>query len=178
MKQSLILLISLLITASSFCQKFRSDKGQISFFSDGVIEDIAAENVAVGSLFNTATGELVFIVPIKDFKFQKSLMREHFNEKYMETDRFPKSTFQGKIIGFSPTATGEQKVKAVGKLTLHGVTKEIDVPGTVDITNDRAFMKSRFKVKLKDYSIKIPTIVWQNIAEEVEIKIDFTYKKL
>jgi hypothetical protein len=178
MKQSLIFLSCLLITTSSFCQKFRSDKGLISFFSDGVIEDIAAENIGVGSLFNSATGELVFIVPIKDFRFQKSLMREHFNEKYMETDKFPKSTFQGKIIGYSPTATGEQKVKAVGKLTLHGVTKEIDVPGTVDITNDKVVMKSKFKVKLKDYNIKIPTIVWQNIAEEVEIKIDFTYKKL
>jgi hypothetical protein len=178
MKHLVIIFSCLLITASSFCQKFRSDKGLISFFSDGVIEDISAENIGVGSLFNSTTGELVFIVPIKDFKFQKSLMREHFNEKYMETDKYPKSTFQGKLIGYSSTITGEQKVKAVGKLTLHGVSKDIDVPGTVEIGNDRAAMKSKFKVKLKDYNIKIPTIVWQNIAEEVEIKIDFTYKKL
>jgi hypothetical protein len=178
MKQLVVFFSCLIITASSFCQKYRSGKGMVSFFSDGVIEDIAAENIVVGSLFNSATGELVFIIPIKDFKFQKSLMREHFNEKYMETDKFPKSTFQGKLVGYSSTATGEQKVKAVGKLTLHGVTKDIDVPGTLDITSDRAAMKSKFKVRLTDYNIKIPTIVWQNIAEEVEIKIDFTFKKL
>jgi hypothetical protein len=178
MKQLFILLSLVFVSGASFCQKYKAEKGQINFFSDGVIEDISAENISVGSLFNSATGELVFIVPIKDFKFQKSLMREHFNEKYMETDKYPKSTFQGKIVGFALSVPGEQKVKAVGKLTIHGVTKDIDVPGTVELESGRATMKSKFKIKLKDFNIKIPTIVWQNIAEEVEVKIDFTYKSL
>jgi hypothetical protein len=178
MKPLLLILSLVLTTEISYCQKYRSEKGQINFFSDGVIEDISAENTAVGSLFNSSTGELVFIVPIKDFKFQKSLMREHFNEKYMETDKYPKSSFQGKLTGYNISASGEQKVKAVGKLTVHGVTKDIDVPGILEIVGDHVSMKSKFKIKLKDFSIKIPTIVWQNIAEEVEVKIDFTYKQL
>jgi hypothetical protein len=178
MKQFFILLSLLVVSEVSFCQKYKSERGQINFFSDGVIEDITAENLSVGSLFNATTGELVFIVPIKDFKFPKSLMREHFNEKYMETDKYPKSTFQGKLTGFSSSTQGEQKVKAVGKLTIHGVTRDIDVPGTVEFASGRASMKSKFKIKLKDFNIKIPTIVWQNIAEEVEVKIDFTYKSL
>lgn len=150
----------------------------ISFFSDGVVEDIAAENVAAGSLLNTSTGEFVFIVPIKEFKFQKSLMREHFNEKYMETEKFPKATFQGKLMGFNASATGEQKVHAVGKLSMHGVTKDVSVPGSAELSNGKVTVKSKFIVKLKDYNIEIPAIVWKNIAEEIELKVDFTYKSI
>jgi len=150
----------------------------ITFFSDGVVEDIAAENAAAGSLFNGSTGELVFIVPIKDFKFSKSLMREHFNEKYMETERFPKATFQGKLVGFNASAAGEQKVQAIGKLTMHGVTKDVNVPGLAESSNGKVTLKSKFMVKLKDYNIEIPSIVWKNIAEEIELKIDFTYKSI
>ena len=173
-----MILVCLSGAGISHAQKFRSEKGLVTFFSDGAIEDIAAENAAVGSLFNVSTGELVFIVPIKDFKFRKSLMREHFNEKYMETERYPKSTFQGKLIGFNGGATGEQKVRAVGKLTMHGVTKDVTIPGMAELSNGKITLRSKFMVRLKDYNIEIPAIVWKNIAEEIELKIDFTYKTL
>jgi hypothetical protein len=177
MRRILIFLVCL-ITSAEFAsaQKYATDKGQISFFSDAAIEDIEAINTVVGSIFNSATGELVYILKIRDFIFHKSLMREHFNEKYMESEKFPKSTFQGKIIGFKPNVPGEQKVKAVGKLSMHGVTRDIDVPGTIELLNGKLLAKSKFKVKLADYNIKIPTLVWQNIAEEIEVKIDFIYK--
>ena len=173
-----MILACLLSAGILHAQKYRSEKGLITFFSDGAIEDIAAENISAGSLFNATTGELVFIVPIKDFKFQKSLMREHFNEKYMETEKFPKATFQGKVTGFTGDISGEQKVKAVGKLTVHGVTKDVVVPGTAEWSNGKVSLKSKFIIKLKDFNIEIPTIVWKNIAEEIELKIDFTYKTL
>jgi hypothetical protein len=176
MKNLLFVLVAMVGTAHA--QKFTSEKGLISFFSDAVIEDIQAENAMVGSLFNATSGELVYIVKIKDFKFEKSLMREHFNEKYMETEKFPKSTFQGKVTGFKPNGSGEQKVKAVGKLLIHGVTKDVEIPGTIEFNNGKIVMKSKFMVKLQDYNIKIPKLVWQNIAEEVQVKIEFTYKAI
>jgi hypothetical protein len=178
MKKTTLIFCCFLLFNHAYCQKYHTEKGAVTFFSDGVIEDITAVNTAVGSMFNSASGELVFIVPIKDFKFNKSLMREHFNEKYMETDKFAKSIFLGKLVGFSLNAKGSQKVKAIGTLTMHGITKEIEVPGTVEFVNGRAVMQSKFIVKLKDYHIKIPSIVWQNIAEEVEVSINFTYKTL
>lgn len=168
----------------SFCisvchaQKFSTESGKISFFSDAAIEDIKAENTIVASMFNASSGELVYIVKIKDFVFPKALMREHFNEKYMETEKFPKSTFQGKLIGFNASASGEQKVSAKGKLTIHGVAKDVDIPGTIEFASGKVTMKSKFIVKLADYDIKIPKLVWQNIAEEIEVKIDFIYKSL
>jgi polyisoprenoid-binding protein YceI len=159
-------------------QKFTSEKGMISFFSDAALEDIKAENNMVGSMFNATSGDIVYIVKIKDFKFEKALMREHFNEKYMEIEKFQKSTFQGKISGYSPGATGEQKVKAVGKLNIHGVNRDVEIPGTLEFSGGKAIMKAKFIVKLADYSIKIPRLVWQNIAEEIEVKIEFTYKSI
>ena len=166
----------LLMAIPSFGQKWTAEKGRISFFSDAAIEDIEAINTIVGSLFNGTSGELVYILKIRDFNFDKALMKEHFNEKYMESEKFPKATFQGKVVGYKPGTDSEQKVRAVGKLSVHGVTKDIDVPGTISIVNGRLVMKSTFKVKLADYNIKIPTIIWQNIAEEVEVRIDLTYK--
>ncbi|HTJ50997.1 MAG TPA: YceI family protein [Cyclobacteriaceae bacterium] len=178
MKRFLLGFSLLILSVSAGAQKFRSEKGSITFFSDGAIEDIVATNTAAGSLLNSSTGELVFIVPILEFRFSKSLMREHFNEKYMETERYPKSTFMGKLVGYDVTKAGEQNVKAVGKLTMHGVTQNIEVPGTIEFAEGKAIVKSKFVVKLVDYKIKIPTIVWQNIAEEVELRIDFTYKTI
>jgi hypothetical protein len=168
----------LLLGYSSFAQKFSAERGEISFFSDGIVEDIEAKNGQVGSLLDAGNGEVVFIAKIRDFVFPKSLMREHFNEKYMETEKFPKATFQGKLVGFKPGLTGEQKVRAVGKLNMHGVTRDIDVPGTVEFAGNKVVARTKFKVRLEDYSIKIPTVVWQNIAEEVEVRVDFTYKPI
>jgi hypothetical protein len=178
MKKFSLLLFGICFLFEIQAQKFSSEKGVIAFFSNAAIEDIKAENSQVGSLFNSATGELVYIVKILDFKFEKSLMREHFNEKYMESEKFPKSTFQGQITGFTVGAIGEQKVKAVGKLTIHGITKNVEIPGTLQFAGGKTLLKSKFIVKLVDYNIRIPKLVWQNIAEEIEVKIDFTYKAI
>jgi len=164
------------LTLNVNAQKFSTEKGHVSFFSDATIEDIEAVNSVVGSLFNASTGDVVFIMKIRDFVFDKSLMREHFNEKYMESEKFPKSTFQGKIVGFKMGTSGVQNVKAVGKLTIHGVTREIEVPGTAELSGGKLLVKSKFIVKVADYNVKIPTLMWQNIAEQVEVKVDFIYK--
>jgi hypothetical protein len=159
-----------------YAQKYTTEKGQISFFSDASIEDIAAVNTVVGSMFNAQSGDIVYIVKIRDFIFPKALMREHFNEKYLESEKYPKATFQGRIDGFKANVQGPQKVRALGKLTIHGVTKDIDVPGTIEYAGNKLLMKTKFMIRLSDYDIKIPTIVWKNIAEEIEVSIDFTYK--
>jgi hypothetical protein len=174
------LLIVLLVNTSIYCvaQKFTTEKGQISFFSDAPVEDITAVNSVVGSMFNIQSGDVVYIVKIRDFIFPKALMREHFNEKYLESEKYPKATFQGKIIGAKPDIQGIQKVRAVGNMTVHGITKQIDVPGTIEVAGNKLLMKSKFMVRLDDYNIKIPSIVWQNIAEQIEVTVDFTYKPI
>jgi len=168
--------LMVLLYFNGWSQKYSAEKSFVSFYSHATIEDITAENTKSVSIFNAATGDIAFSIPIKEFEFAKSLMKEHFNEKYMDSEKFPKSTFQGKITGFDSKATGPQSLNATGKLTIHGETKEVDLPGTIEVQGTNLSMKSKFIVKLEDYKIAIPQLMWQNIAEQVEVTVDFTYK--
>ncbi|HTE29449.1 MAG TPA: YceI family protein [Chryseolinea sp.] len=159
-------------------QRFFAEKSTVVFFSDGVIEDISAKSEKVTSIFDAVDGEIAYLMSIKDFQFVNKLMQVHFNEKYMETDKFPKSSFQGKISGFNFVAGGKQQVTATGKLTIHGVSKNIEVPGTIEVDGSKLVVKSKFIIKLLDYNIKVPQIVWQNIAQQVEVSLDFVYRPL
>lgn len=170
-----LLTLLIFISTCATAQKMTVEKSKVVFFSDAAIEDITAENRKVAGLFNQDNGEIVFSIPISAFKFAKALMQEHFNEKYMESDKFPKATFQGKIEGYDK-GSNSQSAKAVGKMTIHGVTKEVEIPGTITRQGNKLQMNSKFMVKLADYNITIPQLLWQNIAEQVEVTVDITFK--
>ena len=178
MNRMFLLFTFLAFATGLSAQKFTAEKTYIKFFSDAAIEDIAAENTKESSIFNDETGDVVFSVPIKEFEFDKSLMKQHFNEKYMESEQYPKAIFQGKISGYQSSVSGEQKATASGKLSIHGVTQEVQIPGTIENLKGAWKMKAKFMVKLVDYKIKIPQLLWKNIAEEVEVTIEFNYKSL
>ena len=154
---------------------------EISFFSKGPIEDISAVNKTTKPILNTATGDIAVKITIKGFEFEKKLMQEHFNEKYMESDKFPYTTFTGKINeAVDYKKDGVYKVTVTGKLNIHGVEKERTIEGTVTVKGGDVLLDSKFNVALKDHNIEIPSIVVQNIAEvvQVSIKSDLTeYKK-
>lgn len=171
------LLSIFLLPGSGFSQRYFAEKSKVTFFSDGVVEDITASNLKVTSIFDVK-GDIAFLLSVKDFDFEKKLMQVHFNEKYMESEKFPKASFQGKVLGFDPNAKGVQQVKAVGKLSIHGVTKDVEAPGTVEVVDNQLIVRSRFMVKLIDYNIKVPQIIWKNIAQQVEVRVDFTYRAL
>lgn len=103
-------------------------------------------------------------------------MQEHFNEKYMESDKFPRSTFSGKVSGYDPSTASVQTVMVNGQLTIHGITRDVEIPGTIERKNGMLLMKSKFMVRLEDYNIRIPKLMWQNIAEQVEVTVDLSYK--
>jgi hypothetical protein len=157
-------------------QKFISETSSVTFYSKASIEDIAARNEKSMAMFDTGSGDIAFSIPVKDFVFDKSLMQEHFNEKYMETEKYPKATFQGKVKGYAAGTTGPQPVRAVGKLSMHGVTRDVDVPGTLEVKGDRIVLNAKFMVTLEDYNVKRPQVLWKNIAEAVEVTLDFTLK--
>ncbi|HEY0740516.1 MAG TPA: YceI family protein [Chryseosolibacter sp.] len=173
----MIRLLTLLIFTSTLvtAQKMTVEKSKVVFFSDAAIEDITADNKKASGLFNQDNGEIVFSIPMSAFKFAKALMQEHFNEKYMESEKFPKATFQGKVEGYNKNLNS-QSVKAIGKMTIHGVTKDVEIPGTITKQGNKLQMNTKFMVKLADYNITIPQLLWQNIAEQVEVTADFTFK--
>jgi polyisoprenoid-binding protein YceI len=169
----LIFLFFLLLTLRTGAQTlFTVKEGEVSFFSEAPLENIEAHNRSVQALLNTKTRELAFRIPIRKFKFQKSLMEEHFNEKYMESDDFPMATFKGTIKEpVDLSGNGDHKVTAVGKMTIHGVEREVSAPGTVTVKDGEINVQSDFSVMLKDYKITIPQVVFQNIAENIAIKV-------
>jgi len=176
MNRFLLIVFLVLLAAKVTAQKYVVDRSDIGFFSHAAIEDIKADNKKASGIFNAETGDLVFSIPINEFQFAKSLMQEHFNEKYMESDKFPKATFKGKVTGFDPKGADTQEASAAGQLTLHGVTQEVTIPGTIQKIKDKLQFKTKFIVKLADYKIEIPQLLWQNIAEQVEVTADFTFK--
>jgi len=155
-------------------QRYIARNGYVRFFSEAPLEDIEAVNQEGLSIFQTSSGKIAFTISIEHFEFDKKLMQQHFNENYLESEKYPNSTFQGEIVGFS-AVSGKQELKARGKLTLHGVTREISVTGTGFQEGDRIVLEASFPIKLVDYNIKIPKVVMYNIAEEVEVTIKFEY---
>ena len=155
---------------------YSAKDGKASFFSKSPLEDIEAKSTAVNSFMNTANGEVVFIIAITSFKFEKALMQEHFNENYMESGKYKTASYKGKInepLDF--TKDGEYNVTTTGTLNMHGVEQPINEKGIITVKDGKANLKSTFKVKLADYKIKIPRVVVENIAEIIDVNIDVTY---
>ncbi len=176
MKINKILIIALLMLASAAMgQKYVTKTGSIKFFSDAPMEKIEAYNNQVNAALDTETGDLVFKVLMKSFTFEKALMQEHFNENYVESDKFPNATFVGKItnageIGFQKGGTFDAQVE--GKLTIHGVTRSVKELGSLTVSDGKILTTSVFPIKLSDYEIKIPKTVASNISESVEITVE------
>jgi polyisoprenoid-binding protein YceI len=174
--KTLIIAGLFIISQVANAQKYMSETSTITFFSDASLEDIAATNKKSVSLFDVATQNIAFSIPMKEFMFDKSLMQEHFNEKYVESEKFPKATFEGKVSGFDVSKSGLQQVIATGKMTIHGKTKPVEIPGTLEMVQGKLHLKTKFMVKLEDYEVSIPKLLWQKIAEEVEVSMDVLYK--
>ena len=175
----LILLLSILcFCVSAGAQKYKSASGTVSFSSDAPIEKIAATNSSISALMDLSSGEVACSVRIMGFEFKKSLMKEHFNEKYMESDRFPNATFQGTITGYRPDLSGAQQLMGKGQLTIHGHTQMIEIAASFEVGSREILMAATFIVKLEDYKIRIPKLLWKNIAEEVEVRVNLVFKPL
>ncbi|HRI26478.1 MAG TPA: YceI family protein [Chitinophagales bacterium] len=173
-------LFTVLATANVFAQgKFFTKNGHIDFFSATPMENISANNDKVVSILDTETGKLDFQVLIKAFEFEKALMQEHFNENYMESDKFPKSTFKGQIVNLSDvnfSKNGTYQVKVSGDLTIHGVTKAVQAPGTITVKDGTITATSKFTVAVADYNIEIPKLVKDNIAKNIDINLSMNYQ--
>jgi polyisoprenoid-binding protein YceI len=176
MKRLVLMLAGIALTAQvAVAQKYMTRTGKITFFSSTSLENIEAFNNEVAAVADAGSGEVVFQAPIKSFKFEKALMQEHFNENYMESDKYPKAEFKGRIANMSAanySKDGTYNVTATGKLTMHGVTRDVSIPGTITIKGNEATINSKFKVRTADYGIKIPTLVEGKIAKDIAITVN------
>jgi hypothetical protein len=179
MKRITLILFITLLGLSLNAQKYMTRNGYIGFFSHTALEDIKADNNQVASVLDISTGGIVFQVLIKSFHFDRALMEEHFNENYLESEKFPKSTFNGKIINLSEidfSKNGTYNVIVEGDLTIHGVTNKVSAKGTLEVLSDGIKASSRFNLNPEDYKIEVPGLVRNNIAKSLEITVSIKYE--
>lgn len=157
-------------------EKYLTKTGKINFYSKAPLEDITADNVKALSIIDMTTGDMAIQMKMNEFTFKKALMQEHFNENYVESDKYPKATFKGKIEGFKSINDTKKEFTVKGKLTIHGVTRDVAIKANIIKKDNSIAVDGDFMVALKDYKIKIPKIVFMNIAKDIKVTFNFNHQ--
>jgi len=181
MKRLTILIFLLSIVFAVNAQKYMTKNGYIGFYSHTPMEDIKGDNNQVAGVLDISTGEMVFQALIKSFRFDRALMEEHFNENYMESDKFPKSGFKGKITNLSSvnfSKNGIYDVTVEGDLTIRDATNKISTKGTIEVVTGGLNANSKFNISPEDYKINIPGVVREKIAKNLEVTVTMKYTPL
>jgi len=160
---------------SIHAQKYFTRSGELTFHSRAVLEDIDAFNNQGPCVLDVGTGQIQMAVLIKGFQFEKALMQEHFNENYMESDRYPKAVFKGKILNMGGQALkfGQemQEYPIEGEITIRDVTRPLSISAQLQISNGKIAGQSSFSLEVADFGIQIPAVVRDNIAKIVEVRV-------
>ena len=174
-KIRLLTMAMLMISSYGWSQKYFTRNAEVSFFSEAPAENIEAQNRQVTCILNNENGEIAFSVQMKGFHFEKALMEEHFNENYIESHKYPKATFAGKILDFDKVdiaKEGMYKVIAEGNMTLHGIEKSMKADGELTVKDGQILLASKFNIKVADFKIAIPNAVIDKIAEVIEVSLN------
>ncbi|RYY20772.1 MAG: YceI family protein [Chitinophagaceae bacterium] len=170
----LITTIMFAATVAIAQDRYYTKTATISFFSKTDLEDIEAINKIVTAVIDTKSGAVQFSVPMKAFAFEKGLMQEHFNENYVESDKFPNGTFKGTITNnqnIRYNTPGSYDAIVSGNLTIHGVTRGINTKGKITVAPGSLNVNSLFDILLSDYNISVPALVADKISKTIKINI-------
>ena len=162
----------------SNAQLFSTRSASVSFYSSTALEDIKAKSSDVESKLMSTTGQLSLMLLVKSFRFENEMMEEHFNESYLESDKFPKADFKGVITNIATVnfqRDGVYPVTVQGNLTIHGITRALTTSGNIVIKNGKPTAKSSFPIKVRDYNIS-GKIIGKELAESIAITVDCRYE--
>ena len=180
MKKIIIVFAILSLSLTTLqAQKFKTRTGIINF--DGVVpafEPVRAQNNAATCILDTKNGQIASLILIRGFKFKVALMEEHFNENYMDSDKFPKATLKGFIENFNyNTITETEKdIKINASLELHGVTKQLVIDGKIKKFKGDLILTTDFGLTPEDFQIIIPGYVKTKIAKKIKVTTQFLLK--
>ncbi|KAF2515826.1 YceI family protein [Flavobacterium salilacus subsp. salilacus] len=175
MKKSVInciLLVFLLLPTVFYAQKYGTRTGTVKFeASVSSFEEVAAEHTSVSAVLNASTGDFAVLALMTGFRFKIALMEEHFNENYVESDKYPKATFKGKIenLDVKKLSATPNKFTIKGELTLHGKTKQITDIAMISKSGNMVTITGAFNVKPADFDIEVPKVVRNKVAETVAV---------
>lgn len=168
----IFILVLVSISSTLTAQNYTNSEMYIRIFSPAPIADIEAVSNAAVAKLNTKKKELQIEIPVGSFKFKKALMQTHFNEKYVESDKYPTATFQGKYIENMDLRTdGVYNLKLNGKFNIHGVSKAKAIPCTITVKNERIIFKTDFDLLSADFKIVAPDIIYRKVGEEVNVDV-------
>ena len=168
---SLLIGLSFILPSAVFGQRLSTRTGFVGFYSKTALEDIKAENNQVFAIIEPGTKKLAFSLLLKGFVFPKELMQTHFNENYVESDKYPKATFTGTYTGdVDINKDGIYKIVVKGDLNLHNTTKPVEAPATLEVKAGHLIGTTEFKCKPEDYNITIPSLVRDKIDKEIAVK--------
>ena len=171
----LVLIFSITGSVTSQNNQFIERQGQVTFFSYTSVENIQATNNQASSLFYPESQEIAVSILMRAFVFKKSLMHEHFNESYIESDLYPKATFNGKIKGLDLSSTAPQTRIIQGDFTLKNTTKPIEIKATISKTSNGYTITGTLDIMIDDYNIKVPPLLSPNISKKIEVTFNFNY---
>ena len=179
---SLVIIFTLIFSSNAVAQGKYLDKNGVLIFeaSEKLFEEVKATNNTVTAIYDSSTNQIASLALMKGFRFKNSLMEEHFNENYIESNVYPKAKFKGMLVDFDPEKDLNQnitKAKVKGTLEIRGKQKEIETLLTIQKVDDTIAMSGEFVVTPEDFDIEIPNIVKNKIAKEVTVNLDFKLVK-
>ncbi len=176
MKKTLLLfLIALSFGFTKPKKQYLTRNGEVIFFSYASAENIKAKNNQALSLLDVKEEKVAVNILMRAFEFEKSLMQEHFNDSYIESDIYPRATFEGTILNFNPELRGKRTRYIKGAFTLRGITNTIKIKADIDYDGYQYIITGETSIDVKDYKIKIPQILSSKIAKTVKITFNFKY---
>ncbi len=174
MKSFLPILLTLCLSVG-ICHaqnRYKTTMGQVNINASTPLEDIDALNTTANAILDPATGNFAVVLLVKEFEFDRKLMQEHFNENYMESDKYPKAIFSGTLQDFEPDFMDNLPADydLNGKLTIHGITRPLKTIVRLSRKENLLILESEFMVASEDHGIEVPRLVFKKIAREVQVR--------
>jgi len=175
----------LLIVISGYATEYHVDSSQknlVKFISDAPIEDFEGVTSKIDgyifwegdSMLNKS--QLYFVVDLSTLDTGIGLRNRHMRENYLHTDKFPEAYFKGKLTKVTRISETDYQVITEGILFIHDVEKPLIVEGRLS-ENDKSFqVMVNFDVRLTDYNVEVPSIMFYKIDEVMTIQLSFFIK--
>lgn len=170
MKYFFLIVFIIVCSFNTKAQVYNAQEMYIHIFSPAPIADIEAiSNAAVASI-NTSKNEIDIELKVGSFKFKKALMQTHFNEKYIESDKYPNAHFKGKFKDeIDLEKDGLYNITLEGRFSIHGVEKPKTINCSILVKDKKITFETAFKLMSADYKIKAPDIIYRKVGQEVSI---------